>query len=107
MFLLTAGTPVYASSSLDIAPRYAGTVVGMQNSLANIAGVLLPWLIGYVVKRFWLEFRVLAHCARQRSRNGRVFGLRTGGEASRLIDRRTPRVPDYCGLCSPTPGRPI
>ena len=106
MFLLTAGTPVYASSSLDIAPRYAGTVVGIQNALANIAGILAPVVIGYVVREFWLEFRVLAHCAHQRSRNGRVFGLRTGGEASRLIDRRTPRVPDYCGLCSLTPGRP-
>jgi ACS family sodium-dependent inorganic phosphate cotransporter-like MFS transporter 5 len=60
MFLLTSATPVYASSALDIVPRYAGTVVGVQNALANLAGVLAPVVIGYVVKAagwspaFWL-----------------------------------------------------
>jgi sugar phosphate permease len=50
MFLLTAVTPVYASSALDIAPKYAGTVVGMQNSFANLAGVLGPVVVGYMVR---------------------------------------------------------
>lgn len=60
MFLLTSVTPVYASSSLELAPRYAGTVVGMQSSFANLAGVLAPVIIGYLVKAlgwssaFWL-----------------------------------------------------
>jgi len=50
MFLLTAVTPVYASSALDIAPKYAGTVVGMQNAFANLAGVLAPVVVGYMVR---------------------------------------------------------
>jgi sugar phosphate permease len=60
MFLMTSATPVYASSSLDLAPRYAGTVVGIQNALANVAGVLAPVIVGYIVKAsgwngaFWL-----------------------------------------------------
>lgn len=60
MFLMTSATPVYASSSLDLAPRYAGTVVGIQNAIANIAGVLAPVVVGYIVKAsgwdaaFWL-----------------------------------------------------
>jgi ACS family sodium-dependent inorganic phosphate cotransporter len=60
MFLMTSATPVYASSSLDMAPRYAGTVVGIQNAIANIAGVLAPVTVGYIVKiwtwdaAFWL-----------------------------------------------------
>ncbi|MBM3775437.1 MAG: ACS family MFS transporter [Acidobacteria bacterium] len=64
MFLLTGATPVYASSSLDIAPRYAGTVVGIQSSVANLAGVLAPVIIGYLVKgygwssAFWLTAAV-------------------------------------------------
>jgi MFS family permease len=66
MFLLTGATPVYASSSLDIAPRYAGTVVGIQSSVANLAGVLAPVVIGYLVKdfgwnsAFWLTAAVSA-----------------------------------------------
>jgi MFS family permease len=52
MFLMTSVTPVYASSSLDIAPRYAGTVVGIQSAVANLAGVLAPVLVGYLVKSF-------------------------------------------------------
>lgn len=64
MFLLTSATPVYASSSLDLAPRYAGTVVGMQNAFANLAGVLAPVVVGYMVKAlgwssaFWLTAAV-------------------------------------------------
>ena len=50
MFLLTSVTPIYASSALDIAPRYAGTVVGMQNAFANLAGVLAPVVVGYLVR---------------------------------------------------------
>jgi sugar phosphate permease len=50
MFLLTSATPTYASSALDIAPRYAGTVVGMQNAFANLAGVLAPVVVGYLVR---------------------------------------------------------
>jgi sugar phosphate permease len=50
MFLLTSATPIYASSALDIAPRYAGTVVGMQNAFANLAGVLAPVVVGYLVR---------------------------------------------------------
>jgi len=60
MFFLSAVTPVYASSSLDLAPRYAGTVVGIQNAFANLAGIIAPVLIGYLVKdwgwnsAFWI-----------------------------------------------------
>jgi len=66
MALMTAATPVYASSSLDIAPRYAGTVVGIQNCVANLAGILAPVVIGYVAKTqgwsmaFWLTAAVSA-----------------------------------------------
>ncbi|MEX2261417.1 MAG: MFS transporter [Bryobacteraceae bacterium] len=64
MFLLTSVTPVYASSSLDLAPRYAGTVVGIQSTIANLAGILAPVVIGYLVKSagwssaFWLTAAV-------------------------------------------------
>ena len=50
MALLTGATPVYASNSLDLAPRYAGTVVAVQACLANFAGVLAPVVIGYLAK---------------------------------------------------------
>lgn len=83
MFLLTAVTPVYASSSLDIAPRYAGTVVGLQSAIANVAGILAPVVIGYLVKgfgwpsAFWLTAAVSAA--------GIVVFL-AFGNAERLVD---------------------
>jgi MFS transporter, ACS family, solute carrier family 17 (sodium-dependent inorganic phosphate cotransporter), other len=64
MALYSAVTPVYSSSSLDIAPRYAGVFVGIQNTVANLAGVAAPVVIGYVVKAagwsacFWLTAAV-------------------------------------------------
>ena len=83
MFLLTAATPIYASSSLDMAPRYAGTVVGIQNAIANVAGVLAPVVVGYLVKgagwpsAFWLTAAVS------------VFGITAYllfGKAEKLVD---------------------
>lgn len=47
--LLTAATPVYASGSLDLAPRYAGSFVGLQNGFANLAGVLAPVVTGCLI----------------------------------------------------------
>ena len=50
MAFLTAATPVYSSNSLDLAPRYAATVVGVQACIANFAGILAPVAIGYVAR---------------------------------------------------------
>jgi MFS family permease len=50
MALLTSATPVYASNSLDLAPRYAATVVGVQSCVANLAGVIAPVAVGYIAR---------------------------------------------------------
>jgi MFS transporter, ACS family, D-galactonate transporter len=50
MALMTGATPVYASSSMELAPRYTGSVVALQACFANMAGILAPVVIGYVVK---------------------------------------------------------
>jgi len=58
--LASAAYPIIASGSLDIAPRYSGTVVGFQNCVANFAGILVPVVTGYAVKvsgwlaAFWI-----------------------------------------------------
>src|SRR5207245_2523977 len=51
MALLTSVTPVYASNSLDLAPRYAATIVGIQACIANLAGIIAPVVIGYLARR--------------------------------------------------------
>jgi MFS family permease len=62
--LASGAYPVIASGSLDLTPRYAGTVVGFQNCVANFSGVLVPVVTGYVVKvsgwtaAFWLAASV-------------------------------------------------
>lgn len=61
MFLHSAGTPVQASNSMDLAPRQTGKLVGFQNCFANIAGITAPVLTGYMVQSigwsavFWLS----------------------------------------------------
>ncbi|MBM3738548.1 MAG: ACS family MFS transporter [Acidobacteria bacterium] len=50
MVFKTGASPVVTSNSLDIAPRFAGTVVGIQNCFANLAGILAPVVIGYIVR---------------------------------------------------------
>ena len=83
MGLLTAATPVYASNSLDLAPRYAGTVVAVQNTMANVAGVLAPVVVGYVVKltgwnaAFWLTAAISAVG---------ILAFLAFGNAERLVD---------------------
>ena len=58
--LASGAYPVIASGSLDMTPRYAGSVVGFQNCVANFSGILVPVVTGYVVKvsgwtaAFWL-----------------------------------------------------
>ena len=36
-------------NAMDIAPRYAGTIMGMQTTAGNIAGVVVPLVVGAIV----------------------------------------------------------
>jgi nitrate/nitrite transporter NarK len=36
-------------NAMDIAPRYAGTIMGMQTTAGNIAGVVVPLVVGVMV----------------------------------------------------------
>lgn len=54
-------------NAMDIAPRYAGTVMGMQTTAGNIAGIIVPVLVGFIVSTssrwdvvFYLAAAVLA-----------------------------------------------
>jgi MFS family permease len=83
MILLTSATPIINSGSLDIAPRYAGTFMGIQNCFANLAGVIVPVVTGYVAKAFgWqLVFWLIAGVILT---GGFVYILL--GRAEKLID---------------------
>jgi ACS family D-galactonate transporter-like MFS transporter len=59
MALLTGATPVYSSNSLDIAPRYAGTVVAVQACVANMAGIIAPVVVGYIARSWGWNFAFL------------------------------------------------
>jgi ACS family glucarate transporter-like MFS transporter len=65
MALYTSVISIYGSGSAELAPRYAGTVVAIQNCFANLAGVLVPVIVGYGVKisgwasAFWLTAAVI------------------------------------------------
>lgn len=50
--LMTGATPVFASGALDLMPSAAGTFAGMQNTVANLSGVLAPMITGYIAARF-------------------------------------------------------
>lgn len=51
-FLLTSVSPTLNSGSLEIAPRYAGTFMGFQNTAGNLAGVLVPVVVGNIAKAY-------------------------------------------------------
>jgi MFS family permease len=51
-FLLTSVSPTLNSASLEIAPRYAGTFMGFQNTAGNLAGVLVPVVVGTLAKSY-------------------------------------------------------
>lgn len=36
-------------NAMDIAPRYAGIIMGMQTTAGNIAGVIVPMVVGFIV----------------------------------------------------------
>ena len=50
--LMTGATPVYASGALNLVPCSAGSFVGVQNTIANISGVLEPVITGYLAARY-------------------------------------------------------
>jgi nitrate/nitrite transporter NarK len=50
-------------NSLDIAPRYSGTIMGMQTTAGNIAGIIVPLVVGWIVtatQRWDLIFYIAA-----------------------------------------------
>ena len=49
--LMTGATPVFASGALDLMPNSAGTFAGMQNTVANLSGVLAPAMTGYLAAK--------------------------------------------------------
>ena len=50
--LLTSASPTLNSGSLEIAPRYAGTFMGFQNTAGNLAGILVPVVVGNIAKAY-------------------------------------------------------
>jgi ACS family D-galactonate transporter-like MFS transporter len=54
---------VFAITQTLAGPRAAGKWTGLQNGMANLAGVAAPWLTGWVVERtgqFYLSFLIAA-----------------------------------------------
>ena len=39
----------YMNSHLDIAPNFAGTLMGLTNAFATIPGFLAPQVVGYII----------------------------------------------------------
>ena len=50
-------------NAMDIGPRYAGVIMGMQTTAGNIAGVIVPVVVGFIVvltNRWDLVFYIAA-----------------------------------------------
>ena len=60
--LLALNTSSYNVNHLDIAPRYAGVLMGITNSAATIPGMVGPYVVGYLtnneVSYFDLNFLI-------------------------------------------------
>ena len=42
--------PAYTVNMLDIAPQYAGVVMGIVNTIGTSAGFLSPMLVGFITQ---------------------------------------------------------
>jgi MFS family permease len=50
-------------NAMDVAPRYAGIIMGMQTTAGNIAGIIVPLIVGLIValsNRWDLVFYIAA-----------------------------------------------
>ena len=58
----------YAVNHLDIAPRYAGILMGLSNSFASIPGFLSPMVTGHIAKNKVCEVKLTPnfHCLLKR-----------------------------------------
>jgi len=82
-FLLTSASPTLNSASLEIAPRYAGTFMGFQNTAGNLAGILVPVIVGVIAKNYGWNLTFLSALAIN------AVGITTYavlGRAEKLID---------------------
>lgn len=50
MAMLSAVTPLFSSASMRLAPEFAGPLAAVQNAFANLAGIIAPAAIGWLVK---------------------------------------------------------
>ena len=81
--LLTSISPTLNSGSLEIAPRYAGSFMGFQNTVGNLAGILVPVVVGGLAKNygwnvtFWSALGISA---------GGIAVYSLFGRAEKLID---------------------
>ena len=82
-FLLTSASPTLNSGSLEIAPRYAGTFMGFQNTAGNLAGILVPVVVGTIAKAYGWNVTFLSALAISTVGIG-VYGL--FGRAEKLLD---------------------
>jgi len=39
-------------NAMDIGPRYAGIIMGMQTTAGNIAGIVVPVVVGFIVSAY-------------------------------------------------------
>jgi MFS family permease len=82
----TASSGVYAIAQTLAGPQLAGRWVGMQNCVANIAGIVAPVLTGFLVERTG-HFGVALNCAAAIAAVGAlgwVFGVRPSDEPDPL-----------------------
>lgn len=55
MAMLSAVTPIFSSASMRIAPDFAGPLAAVQNAFANLAGIIAPAAVGWLVKWYGWE----------------------------------------------------
>ena len=42
--------PHFQSNHMDLSPNYAGTLMGITNTMANIAGFVTPYVVGSIIE---------------------------------------------------------
>lgn len=53
--MLGLGDSGYWAAYVDISPQYAGILLGLGNTLANFAGILVNWSTGYILEAWCVD----------------------------------------------------
>ena len=84
------------SNHMDLSPNYAGTLMGITNTMANIAGFVTPYIVGTIINGNVSFIFISLHCY--------IYNLVKNGQLSVCSKLKQPggQLFYYQQVCTPS-----